>query len=90
MHESRSEMDPAQREIVRLLSRRAPGQTICPSEAARSLGGEDFRAEMPTVREAARALAAAGLIEITQRGTVVQPQNIHGPIRLRLVRAPSD
>ncbi len=83
-------MDPAQREIVRLLSERDPGKTICPSEAARSLGGEDFRTLMPTVRDAARALAATGLIEITQRGAVVDQERIRGPIRLRLVPAHPD
>ena len=56
----------AERAILDLLARRGPGKTICPSEAARALGGDDaFRPLMPIVREAAGALAAAGRIEVT-------------------------
>ena len=51
----------AEREaILALLARRRPGTTICPSEAARALAGDDdaaWRPLMPAVREAAAALA---------------------------------
>lgn len=42
---------------------------------------------MPDVRAAAFALRGAGLIEITQRGhaVTVEPEEVTGPIRLRLV-----
>jgi hypothetical protein len=79
----------AQRAILELLARRAAGKTICPSDAARALGGDDgFRALMPVVRDAARALVAAGRIEVTQRGRRVDLDDASGPIRLRSVPAP--
>ena len=71
--------------ILDLLAQRAAGRTICPSEAARALGGDDgFRPLMPLVREAAASMADAGELEVTQRGTVVDGRSARGPIRLRL------
>jgi hypothetical protein len=58
--------------------------TICPSEAARAVGGEDWRPLMEPARRAARRLVAAGDLEITQGGRVVDPSTAKGPIRLRL------
>ena len=72
--------------IVDLLSQRAGGATICPSEAARVVGGEDWRPLMEPARRAARRLVAAGTIEITQGGRVVDPSTARGPIRLRRTR----
>ena len=70
--------------ILDLLGRRAPGRTICPSEAARALGGDDgFRPLMPLVREAAAALVERGELEVTQSGEVVDLATARGPIRLR-------
>ena len=67
-----------------LLDRREAGKTICPSEAARLLGGDDgFRPLMEVVREAAGELAEAGRIEVTQGGEVVDLAEAKGPIRLR-------
>lgn len=70
--------------ILNLLSARAPGKTICPSEV---LEGADKQngAKMERVRKAAQRLVATGAIEITQRGKVIDPHAIHGPIRLRLL-----
>ena len=70
--------------ILDLLAQRDEGKTICPSEAARALGGDDgFRALMPLVRDAARDLVADGEIEVTQKGEVVDLDAAKGPIRLR-------
>ncbi|MTD16905.1 DUF3253 domain-containing protein [Nakamurella sp. YIM 132087] len=73
-------------EILRLLDERAAGATICPSEVARNLGGKDWRASMEPARQAARRLVAAGEVEITQGGAVVDPSTAKGPIRIRKVR----
>jgi hypothetical protein len=71
--------------IIRLLEGRDAGKTICPSDAARDLGGDDgFRKLMPVVRAAARDLVAAGRIDVTQRGEVVDLDSARGAIRLRL------
>src|SRR5438128_958261 len=69
--------------ILELLDRRAPGKTICPSDAARALAGSDFRPLMPAVRAAAADLVDAGEIEVTQRGEAIDVAHARGPIRLR-------
>jgi hypothetical protein len=81
-----TDLATAQRAILDLLARRDPGKTICPSDAARALGGDDgFRPLMPVVREAARALVASGRIEVTQSGEPVDLDTARGAIRLRRV-----
>ncbi len=74
-----------ERTVLELLSRRAPGATICPSEAARAVGGEDWRPLMEPARAAARRLVADGAVEITQGGQVVDGATARGPIRIRRV-----
>lgn len=77
--------DRAEAAIADLLAARDPGRTICPSEAARRLGGDDgFREEMPVVRAAAERMVRRGELEVTQGGEVVDPARARGPIRLRL------
>jgi hypothetical protein len=67
-----------------LLRRRGPDKTICPSDAARAVGGERWRRLLPTARDLARELAAAGELEVTQRGQALDPKaEWTGPIRLR-------
>jgi hypothetical protein len=81
--------------ILSLLAERAAtaGQdkidkTICPSEAAKEVGGKETRRDweglMEPTRDAARRLVAKGKIVITQHGAVVDPSTAKGPIRLRL------
>jgi len=69
--------------ILSLLDGRAADATICPSEAARAVGGDDWRDLMEPARSAARRLVAAGDVEITQGGAVVDPSTAKGPIRIR-------
>ena len=72
-------------EIKRLLRARAPTATICPSEVARALAPENaaaWRALMPQVRRVAAAMAATGLLRVTQRGMPVDANLAKGPIRL--------
>lgn len=71
-------------EIIRLLTDRAAGATICPSEAARSISADGWRELMEPARAAARRLVANGLVDITQGGAVVDPSTAKGPIRIRL------
>jgi len=72
--------------IQTLLDQRARDATICPSEAARVVGGDEWRDLMEPSRRAARRLVAQGVVEITQKGKVVDPSTAKGPIRIRLVR----
>lgn len=76
-------MGRLQEAILELLGGRSG--SICPSEAARAVGGEQWRALMEPAREAARMLARAGDVEITQKGVAVDPgADWRGPIRIRL------
>ena len=72
-------------DIRALLDARAPEASLCPSEIARRLYPEDaWREAMPGVRRVAAALAADGVIRITQSDVVLDPGTpISGPIRLR-------
>lgn len=80
------EIDRLQSVIRDLLAGRAG--SICPSEAARVAGGEQWRELMEPVRQAARVLARAGEVEITRRGEVLDPDaDWRGPVRIRTLRA---
>lgn len=70
--------------ILDLLAARAPGRSICPSEAARRLDPTAWRALMAAVRATARRMRDEGRLEITQKGVAVDPAAARGPIRLRL------
>jgi hypothetical protein len=69
-----------------LLGRRAPTSTICPSDAARAVGGDEWRHLMEPAREAAQRLVEQGEVEISQKGEVVDLATARGPIRIRAVR----
>ncbi len=80
-------------QILDLLEHRAPGKTICPSEAARAVaydsgtdGDDGWRELMEPARAAAGRLVEAGEVEMTQSGEVVDPTTARGPIRLRRIR----
>lgn len=69
-----------------LLDARARDATVCPSEAARDVGDDDWRDLMDPARNAARRLVAAGRAQITQGGQVIDPDKVKGPIRVRRPR----
>lgn len=69
--------------LLDLLDRRARDATVCPSEAARAVGGEDWRPLMEPARQAARRLVARGEVDITQGGRIVDGSTAKGPIRVR-------
>ena len=71
--------------ILDLARERGPSKTICPSDAARAVGGDGWRDLMDDARDVARELARAGDVEISQKGTVLDPdQPWRGPIRIRI------
>ncbi len=79
-------LETAIRALLAERQARHPGSTICPSDAARAIGGDRWRELMEPARRAARRLVARGEIDITQKGRVVDPDAFRGPIRLRLRR----
>ena len=71
------------RALRSLLAERGASKTVCPSEVARAVGGEQWRELMEPARAAARRSVARGEAEITQHGQVVDPSTAKGPIRIR-------
>lgn len=72
--------------ILDLLAARAGTSSICPSDAARAVGGDTWRPLMEPARRAARRLVVEGVVEVTQGGRVVDPSSARGPIRIRRAR----
>ncbi|MCX6490743.1 MULTISPECIES: DUF3253 domain-containing protein [Nocardiaceae] len=72
--------------IRSLLDARSRDATICPSDVARALSDDAWRDLMEPVRRAARRMVDAGEVEITQKGSVIDPSTAKGPIRIRWKR----
>jgi Protein of unknown function (DUF3253) len=75
-----------ERTIGELLDQRRPEASICPSDAARAVDPDGWRALMPAARAAAGRLVAAGEVEVTQGGEVVDVAIARGPVRIRRPR----
>ena len=70
--------------ILALARHRGPTASICPSDAARAVGGDSWRELTAQTRAIAFALARDGDLEITQRGNVIDPgAPSRGAIRIR-------
>ncbi|BDB42734.1 MULTISPECIES: DUF3253 domain-containing protein [Mycobacterium] len=71
--------------ILALATRRGPQSSICPSDAARAVGGDNWRDLTDDARELARGLAKSGAVQITQHGAVLDADAAwRGPIRIRI------
>ena len=68
--------------ILKLVAERGAGKTICPSEAARAIGGAQWRDIMPTIHAAAKELAEGGAVELRQSGLQCGTEGIVGPYRI--------
>jgi hypothetical protein len=71
-------------EILRQVTERGPGKSICPSEVARALAPDAWRPLLGPVRQSAAALAAQGALCILRKGKPVPPEDMRGVIRLSL------
>jgi len=78
---SSDDLDP-RATILKLVAERGPGKTICPSEAARAIGGAQWREAMPLIHAAAKALAEEGAVELRQGGEPCGTEGIVGPYRI--------
>lgn len=65
--------------------KRGEDKSICPSEVAREMFGNNWREKMQTVRDAAYDLAAENQVTIMQKGKKVDPEKVEGPIRIKIV-----
>ena len=82
-------LDQIEAVILRLVTLRGDGKTICPSEAARELGGPHpagWGPLMQPVRKAAIRLKARGELSILRKGRVVEGDDFKGVYRLSLPR----
>lgn len=73
--------------ILRLVAERGPGKTICPSEAARAVGGDHPDGWGPLMQPARRIavrLMKEGRVVITRKGRPVDPDDFRGIYRLTL------
>ena len=70
-----------------LLTRRAAEATVCPSEVARALAGDDpaadWRGLMPVVHAAVDAMVAEGLVRLSWQGEPMPMRD--GPYRIALL-----
>ena len=92
-----AEEPPISKHLHDFLQKREPPKTFCPSEVARSLsdteldteGVSEWRDLMPRIRELAWEKRDQGVLEILQKGVVldssITQENIKGPIRLRRI-----
>ena len=70
--------------VLTLARHRGPDGTICPSDAARAVGGAGWRAAMDPVRRVVRELARTGAVEVMQRGDVLDADEPwSGALRIR-------
>lgn len=73
--------------LLALLQARAPSASVCPSEVARRLAAtpeQAWRALLPQVRAVAVALAMQQILQFSQRGRMLDPQQLpSGPLRIR-------
>ena len=65
-----------------LLRHRSPEATICPSDAARVVGGPSWRDLMDAARSVAAELSQAGILVVRQHGVDIDPATAVGPVRL--------
>ncbi len=75
--------------ILSLAGERGPEKTICPSEAARALGGphpDGWGPLMIPVRRIAVRLAKEGRVVIYRKGRPVDPDDFKGVYRIGLPR----
>jgi hypothetical protein len=81
-------IDPTQIEqcLLEKVRQRGLDKSICPSEVARALGGENWQSLMPQVRSIGARLAKSGLIVALQKGHVIDTEAAKGPIRFRVTK----
>lgn len=67
---------------IRTLLRSRGQGSICPSDAARAVGGDHWRDLMGTAREISLELRDEGVVVIQQRGEDVTGPTLSGPVRI--------
>lgn len=73
-------MTPAQA-IAQLLAERGPDKSFCPTEIAKRIAAQDWRAKLPAVHAEVARQHDAGVVRLTWKGAPRQPGD--GPYRIR-------
>jgi hypothetical protein len=79
---SDSDADDRIAATIRALARRRTESSLCPSDVARTVGGESWRSAMDDVRRVAKRLSDSGEIIVTQKGEEVRIAEARGPVRI--------
>ena len=85
MEEARLDRQRVRSRIMAVLTARGPDSTVTPTAIAQDLDPNDWRRYLRLVREEAIALARLDRIEILRRGKWVNPDDVRGVVRFRLV-----
>ncbi len=81
-------MDVLRVAILDFCKRRKP-KSFCPSEVVRRMFPQDWELFMPDIRAEMMELYREGLIQVTQKGTPIDPMaNPTGPVRISAVIKP--
>lgn len=67
---------------IRAMLRHRDGTTICPSDAARVVGGAQWRDIVPVAREVAHDLVGQDVVVVQQKGQPVDVREARGPVRI--------
>ncbi len=67
---------------IRTLLRHRDGTTICPSDAARVVGGDGWRDIVEVTREVAQQLVDQQQVVVQQKGERVDIREARGPVRI--------
>lgn len=67
---------------IRTLLRHRDGTTICPSDAAKVVGGQGWRDLMSLTREVAADLVEHEVVVVQQKGEPVDVRRARGPVRI--------
>lgn len=70
------------RATILALLRHRDGTSICPSDAARVVGGDGWRSLLGAARDVAWEMCEAGLVEVHQRGRPIVREGSRGPVRI--------
>ncbi|EBA11568.1 DUF3253 domain-containing protein [Roseobacter sp. CCS2] len=76
------------RAILRLTADRGPNKTICPSEVARHVAGNDpdaWRPLMPQIKVVGSRLAGEGHVALKQGGQTIDPAAVRGAYRIAII-----
>ena len=71
--------------LLEFACKRGKNKTFCPSEVARSINPENWRALMYSIRKEGNEMIKSNILFCTQKGEPADPMITKGPIRFGLL-----